>query len=59
MRLHPERGRRFANAMSAYAEKIPLEPLIEGYDWGSLCDVRIADGEEIMIFFLGFLAFES
>lgn len=45
LRFHPGRGRRWANAMRGYAEKISLKPLIDGYDWAGLGSAKIADGE--------------
>lgn len=30
---HPDRARRWANAMSQFASRIPLEPLYNGFDW--------------------------
>ncbi|KAF4627553.1 hypothetical protein G7Y89_g10598 [Cudoniella acicularis] len=43
LRDHPSRGHRWANAMSAYASRIPLEPLITKYDWASLGSATIVD----------------
>lgn len=43
LRSHPSRGHRWANAMSVYASKIPLSPLIDSYEWSSLGSATIAD----------------
>ncbi|ESZ96863.1 hypothetical protein SBOR_2728 [Sclerotinia borealis F-4128] len=42
LRSHPSRGQRWANAMSVYASKIPLSPLIDSYEWSSLGSATIA-----------------
>ncbi|CAD6442488.1 0b1972be-c645-42b0-b370-1d75db9bcef5 [Sclerotinia trifoliorum] len=43
VRSHPSRGHRWANAMSAYASKITLAPLISTYDWASLGSATVVD----------------
>lgn len=36
MRANPERGQRFAGAMSAFASRLSLDPIINSFDWASL-----------------------
>lgn len=43
LREHPDRGRRWAGAMSAFASKIPLDPLLNGYNWAGLGSATIVD----------------
>jgi len=42
--IYPSRGRRWANAMSIYSSRVPLEPLISGYKWKSLRSATIVAG---------------
>ena len=34
--LYPERGRRFVNAMSGFAERAGIDSLAKGFDWASV-----------------------
>ncbi|PQE24943.1 Sterigmatocystin 8-O-methyltransferase protein [Rutstroemia sp. NJR-2017a WRK4] len=43
LRANPTRGERWANAMSIYASRIPLSPLIDSYDWANLSSAKILD----------------
>jgi trans-aconitate methyltransferase len=43
LRDHPFRGHRFANSISIFASRIPLDPLIAKYDWESLGSATIVD----------------
>lgn len=37
--LHPERGRRFAGAMSAFSARVNVDPLANAFDWESFSTV--------------------
>lgn len=37
--LHPERGHRFAGAMSGFAARVDVEPLANAFDWASFSTV--------------------
>lgn len=43
LRKYPERGRRWAGAMTAFASKIPLDPLAQGFDWASFHGGTVVD----------------
>nr|POE49519.1 o-methyltransferase bik3 [Quercus suber] len=43
MEAHPERGRRWAGAMNAFAATIPLEGLLSSFDWTSFGEATIVD----------------
>ncbi|KAL9082681.1 MAG: hypothetical protein Q9165_008822 [Trypethelium subeluteriae] len=43
MKEHPERGNRWANAMSAYATTVPIDGLLKSIDWAALGEGPVVD----------------